>query len=183
MRIRSITYFIHPKWPVDEQAIQQAAAFSLAARQAYESAGFEVQTTRLANIPFPQILPELSSKNLHSLAQQMEAIVCQSDFEYVSLGPALPDKPQAYELIPETIGEPLKISSFQDLMTTPGGGVSLPATRACAQVIHDTATALSRWICEPALCRPGQCSRRSTLLPGIVSPGDNARLCPGHGSR
>ena len=101
MRIRSITYFIHPKWPVDEQAIQQAAAFSLAARQAYESAGFKVQTTRLASIPFPQILPELSSKNLLSLAQQMEEIVRQSDFEYVSLGPALPDQPQAYELIPE----------------------------------------------------------------------------------
>lgn len=139
MKIRSITYFIHPKWPVDEQAIQQAAAFSLAARQAYESAGFEVQTTRLASIPFPQILPELSTKNLLSLAQQMEAIVRQSDFDYVSLGPALPDNPQAYKLISEAIAATQNIF-FSGSMTTPGGGVSLPATRACAQVIHDTAT-------------------------------------------
>jgi uncharacterized protein (UPF0210 family) len=138
MRIRSITYFIDPHWPVDDQAIQQAAAFSLAARQVFESAGFEVQTTRLASIPFPQLLPELTAQSLLSLTSQMEEVVRQSDFEYVSLGPALPDKPQAYELIAEAIAATKNIF-FSGLMTTPGGGVSLPATRACAQVIHDAA--------------------------------------------
>lgn len=138
MRIRSITCFIHPKWPLDVHTIQQAAAFSQAARQAYESAGFEVQTTRLASIPFPQLLPKLTSENLLSLSLQMEELISQSDFEYVSLGPALPETPLAYALIPEAIAATQNIF-FSGSMTTPDGGVSLPATRACAQVIHDAA--------------------------------------------
>src|SRR5688572_6300774 len=56
MKIRSITYFCNPKYPLDEKVIQKAGRFLAEAKSAYEAAGYEVQTTRLATVPFPNLL-------------------------------------------------------------------------------------------------------------------------------
>ena len=71
MKIRSITYFCNPKYPLDEKVLQKAGQFLSEAKSAYEAAGYEVQTVRLATIPFPQLLgdenigklPELHEPN------------------------------------------------------------------------------------------------------------------------
>ncbi len=138
MKIRSITSFLNPHWPLQETAVQQAGAFSAAARRAFEQAGFAVQSTRLATVPFPTLLPELTQANLNSLALQFEKQIQELDFEYVSLGPALPDALQAYGLIPGMLAETQNIF-VSGQMTTPGGGVCLPAVRACAEVIQRAA--------------------------------------------
>lgn len=138
MKIRSITSFIHPGWPLREADVKQAGAFSAAARQAFAQAGFTVQSTRLATVPFPEIMPELTQANLNRLAQQFEKLIRELDFEYVSLGPALPETPQAYGLIPGMLAETENIF-VSGKMTTSGGGVSLPAVRACAEVIYRSA--------------------------------------------
>src|SRR3990170_1249503 len=56
MKIRSITYFFNPHWPSHEEAMHKAGEFIALARPAFESAGLEVQTARLATIPFSHIL-------------------------------------------------------------------------------------------------------------------------------
>ena len=56
MKIRSITYFCNPKYPLNEKILQKAGKFLAEAKSAYETAGYEVQTTRLATIPFPKLL-------------------------------------------------------------------------------------------------------------------------------
>ena len=56
MKIRSITYFLNPKYPLDENALRKAGEFLAQAKSAYEAAGYEVQMTRLATIPFPKLL-------------------------------------------------------------------------------------------------------------------------------
>src|SRR5690242_9679693 len=56
MKIRSITYFFNPGWPLDESKLHKAGEFLKRATAAYISSGYEVQTTRLATIPFPKIL-------------------------------------------------------------------------------------------------------------------------------
>src|SRR5215218_6398973 len=69
MKIRSITYFCNPNYPLDEKVLQKAGAFLSNAKSAYEAADYEVQTVRLATIPVPQLLgnenigklPELTS--------------------------------------------------------------------------------------------------------------------------
>ena len=58
MRIRSITYFCNPQFPLEEKVMQQAGRFLSAAKAAYEAAGYEVQTVRLATVPFPRLLGE-----------------------------------------------------------------------------------------------------------------------------
>jgi len=145
MKIRSITYFCNPGWPVDESALRQAGAFLASARPAFEAAGYQVQTTRLATPPFPRLL-NLSDRTdashvqveaLH-MVQEYEAAARQWGYDYISLGPALPDLPASYPLIPSLLAASQN-AFFSALMTTGGGGVSLPAVRACARIIHQAA--------------------------------------------
>src|SRR5215208_8490107 len=103
MKIRSITYFCNPKYPLAEKALQRAGTFLSEAKSAYEAVGYEVQTTRLATIPFPQLLGEKNINDLPKLTQVLASAIQQAGVAYASLGPALPEIPRSYELIPEAI--------------------------------------------------------------------------------
>ena len=107
MKIRSITYFIDTGWPLDVAALKRAGTFLQAAKPAFESAGYEVQTARLATIPFTLMMPTLDPGALVRLAQALEQAAGDLGFAYVSLGPALPADPQAYAAIPAALAETL----------------------------------------------------------------------------
>lgn len=139
MKIRSITYFFNPLVPSQATALRQAEAFLKAARPAFESAGYEVQTARLATVPFPHLLPQLHLPALLDLAQDLESAGRSAGYDYISLGPALPEKIESYALIPPVLAETEQVF-MAGMLTTPGGGVSLPAVRACADVIQRAST-------------------------------------------
>src|SRR3972149_3639565 len=103
MKIRSITYFCNPRYPLDENVLQKARIFLSDAKSAYESAGYEVQTTRLATIPFPKLLGEKNINDLPKFAKGLAKAIQQVDIAYASLGPALSEMPRSYEVIPEGI--------------------------------------------------------------------------------
>src|SRR5512139_2793461 len=134
MKIRSITCFIDPGSPPYEKQLQAAGGFVAAARPAFEAAGFEVQSARLATPPFPILVHRASSDTLVDLAQSLEAKAGQWGFDYVSLGPALPDDLVGYAQIPDALAA-TQNCFFSGSMTTLGGGVSLAAVRLCAEVI------------------------------------------------
>jgi uncharacterized protein len=133
MKLRSITCFIHS--PLEAGAIQAAGAFAAAARQAYESDGFIVQTVRLATSPFAGWLPSLAPESAVSLVRELEQAASASGFEYISLGPALPGELPSYQLIPDLLAATHNVF-LTGLMTCDGGGVSLPALRLCAAIIE-----------------------------------------------
>jgi len=135
MRIRSVTYFGDPGWPLDETALRAAADFTVTVRPAFESAGFEVQTARFATPPFPRILPDCEIQTVIGFAQQLEAALLPLGFEYISIGPALPEIPESYAAIPEMIAATENVFA-SGMMAAPDVGVSLSALRACAEVIH-----------------------------------------------
>ena len=135
MKIRSITYFLNPGWPLDKTTFQQAGEFIRAAQPAYEQAGYEVQTVRLATTPFPTLLGDIEESI--DLSQALEAAAMEQGFGYLSLGPALPKHPDSYEMIPKMIAA-TEITFFGGIMAS-REGVDLKAIRACAQVIHKTA--------------------------------------------
>lgn len=145
MKIRSITYFCNPKFPLDETVLQEAGQFLSDAHSTYESAGYEVQTVRLATIPFPQLLGEENIHRLPELTSQMDEITQQLGIGYFSLGPALPELPGSYEVIPDAIFVS-KNAFFGGVMTGGREGrlsdfkVYLAAIRACAEVIVKCAT-------------------------------------------
>ncbi len=134
MKIRSITYFCNPNYPLNENALQNAGHFLSEAKSAYEAAGYEVQTTRLATVPFPQLLGDKKIDELPKFAEKLESAIQQVGIAYASLGPALPEVPRSYVILPEAIAASQNIF-FGGVMADRTRGISLSAIRACAEVI------------------------------------------------
>ncbi len=135
MRIRSITVFVHPRWPISELVLQKAGIFAQHAREVYQNAGYEVQTVRLATPPFHEFLvPE----DYLNFVNKMEVLAHSEGFEYVSLGPASPQKLNSYKEIPDMLARTGNVF-LSGHLTTSEGEISLPAVRACAEVIHRAA--------------------------------------------
>lgn len=134
MKIRSITYFCNLKYPLDNKILQKAGQFLSEAKSAYEAAGYEVQTTRLATIPFPRLLGEKDINYLPKLAKELVDAIQQAGVAYASLGPALPEMPRSYEILPEAIAEAKNIF-FGGVMADAKRGINFAAIRACADVI------------------------------------------------
>ena len=138
MKIRSITYFCNPKYPLHENILQRAGSFLSRARSAYEAAGYEVQTTRLATIPFPNLLGPGNIGKLLELVGHIDEIRRQLNIGYISLGPALPEIPRSYDVIDDAIFVSKNVF-FAGVMADKTRGLDLAAVRACADVIVKSA--------------------------------------------
>jgi uncharacterized protein (UPF0210 family) len=139
MKIRSITYFCNPKYPLEEPVLRKGGRFLSEAKSAYEAAGYEVQTVRLATVPFPRLLGEANLDRLPELTSQMDRITRQLGIGYFSLGPALPEVPRSYEIIPDAIFMS-KNAFFGGVMADTANEIDLSAVRACAEIIVKCAT-------------------------------------------
>lgn len=136
MKIRSITYFFNPSYPLDESALRRAENFFARAKSVYENAGYEVQTLRLATNSFAKLLKDV--KQLPQLAQSMEKVLPQIGAAYAALGPALIDFPESYAIIPEALAASENIF-FGGVMADRQNGISMQAIRACANIIERAA--------------------------------------------
>jgi uncharacterized protein (UPF0210 family) len=134
MKIRSITYFCNPQYPLDEKVLRKAGKFLASAKSAYEAVGYEVQTVRLATIPFPKILGAENLNELPKYTSQIADIAQQLNIGYFSLGHALPEIPRSYEVIPDAIFVS-KNAFFSGMMADTTRGLDLAAIRACAEII------------------------------------------------
>ena len=131
MKIRSITYFVHPRWPISELILQKAGIFCRHARDAFTKAGYPVQTVRMATPPFPEYL---TSEDYANATTRIEVMAHSEGFEYVSMGPASTNDLRTYEAIPNLLANSGNLF-FSGHLTTPKGEISLKAVRACAEVI------------------------------------------------
>jgi uncharacterized protein (UPF0210 family) len=139
MRVRSVTCFCDPGYPMQDRVLDQIERFVAGARSAFEAAGYEVQTARLATVPFPHLLPDLDPASVTCYAQALEQRAAAAGCSYVSLGPATPGAPESYALIPELLARTENVFC-SGIIASPETGVSLPAIRACADVIHRAST-------------------------------------------
>jgi uncharacterized protein (UPF0210 family) len=135
MKIRSITYFCNPRYPLDQAVLRTAGEFLRVARAAFESEGYEVQTTRLATIPFPVLLGESRLDAVPEMAMELDLLMKQVEVGYASLGPALPRMGRSYEVIPEAIAAAENVFLGGMMTDLRRHGVDLAAVRKCAQVI------------------------------------------------
>jgi uncharacterized protein (UPF0210 family) len=125
---------------MDENVLRAAGDFLAQAKAAYQAEGYEVQTTRLATIPFPKFLGEKQIDNLPKFAGQFAKVIQEVSIAYASLGPALPETPRSYELIPEAIASSENIF-FGGMMTgktdskLSDSKIHMAAVKACAEVI------------------------------------------------
>jgi uncharacterized protein (UPF0210 family) len=134
MKIRSITYFCNPKYPLEEKILRTAGKFLAKAKTAYEAAGYEVQTVRLATIPFPKLLGVDNIHKLPGYTSQIADMAQQLNIGYISLGHALPEIPHSYEIIPDALFISKNVF-FSGVMANTTRGLDLAAIRACAEII------------------------------------------------
>ncbi|HXF68522.1 MAG TPA: DUF711 family protein [Thermoflexus sp.] len=95
MRIRAITVFI----PSDPRSVSRAGDLAQTAREVLDSAGYEVQTLRLA-LPPPE--PPVRPEDFLGYAREWEAMAREAGFDYLSLGPLGPLTPSIPRLFAET---------------------------------------------------------------------------------
>jgi uncharacterized protein (UPF0210 family) len=134
MKIRSITYFCDPGWPLVGRVFDQAGKFLAEVKAAYEAAGYEVQNKRLATVPFPQILGGEKICEAPMLAEQVATAIQSAGIANAALGPAQPEIPGSFAVIPEAIAAAPSIF-FSGIMADASFGISIPGIRACADII------------------------------------------------
>lgn len=133
MKIRSITYFCNPKYPLEEKILREAGDFLSKAKSAFESAGYEVQTTRLATIPFPKLLGEYHLDKLPEFSNELAKAIQEVGIAYASVGPALPETEKSYRVISEAIAASENIF-FGGVMANEIS-IYLAQVKACAEII------------------------------------------------
>ncbi|HWQ46039.1 MAG TPA: DUF711 family protein [Longilinea sp.] len=138
MKIRSITCFYNPGVNFAGQTLEKLSQLTVKLRAAIEAEGISVQTTRLATPPFSRLCPSDCFESGSELAQKLERQSKQHGFDYLSMGPAFPDRLDTYTLIPRLLAQ-TKDVFFSGSMTTAQGKISLPAVKACAEVIEANA--------------------------------------------
>ena len=134
MKIRSVTYFDDPGYPVKDDFLSRAGNFARETRRHFEAAGLELQTVRFASPPFPVFLSNLTNDQIIEFAINLEKALIDHGFDYISLGPALPEKPESFSVVPELIRN-TENTFCSGLMTQAEKGLSLPAVRACGEII------------------------------------------------
>jgi len=134
VNIRSITIFYDPALGGVTPPLEALGQFASAAKNALQAKNYPVQSIRLATSPFPGWAPRLTSDALAALAVDLESQAASRGFNYVSLGPADPANPASYLAIPAILAAAQSVFAT-GLMTSAGGKVSLPAVRACAEIV------------------------------------------------
>lgn len=135
MKIRSVTYFDNPGQPLETEFLSRAEKFQQETVSCFQDLEFELQTIRFASAPFPSYLGHLPADQIIDYALNLEGLLTKGGFAYLSLGPALPDNPHSYKLIPELI-KATEVTFCSGIMTPGGNSVSLPAVRSCGEIIH-----------------------------------------------
>ena len=135
MKIRSVTYFDNPGQPLKEEFLSRSEKFQRETLACFQDLGIELQTIRFASAPFPTYLEGLPSDQVIDYALKLEKLLTAQGFAYLSLGPALPDIPASYKLIPGLI-EATEATFCAGIMTPKGNSLSLPAVRSCGEIIH-----------------------------------------------
>jgi len=138
VNIRSITTFYDPALVGTIPPLDVLGKFAAAAKGALQQQGYPVQSLRLATSPFPGWAASLASDDMAGLAVDLEKLAAVRGFNYLSLGPADPNRPVSYLAIPSILAAAESVFAT-GLMTAGGGRVSLPAVRACAEIITQAA--------------------------------------------
>jgi hypothetical protein len=138
MKIRSVTCFINVGDPATQaERIHGAGQAAREARIALQSAGYDVQTVRLATQP----LTFLPGDPLQQ-APYLWTVCAEAGFDYLSLGPVLAGEPQAdlsrLKIIPDLLRTTDAVFAGI-LVASAGGDLNLAAIRHTARIVRDIA--------------------------------------------
>jgi uncharacterized protein (UPF0210 family) len=136
MKIRSITVFAAIPPQSDAEQLTGLGAFARLARQAYQDAGFEVQTIRLAADVFPALANSPWAERPADFAAELEGACRAQGFEYVALGPA---GEEMLSHLPEVFAATQAIFATAHIVDPGTGAIDGRAIRGAAHVIRQAA--------------------------------------------
>lgn len=137
MKIRSITCFYDPTVKGSSKILKILQKLLISAIELFNSKGIEVQTSRLATIPFPKY--GVKSNQLLEMIKSLEAETLQSGFSYLSIGHASPKFPESYEFIVPVLRATESTFCSGKLLQSEKE-ISTFAIKACAKVIQEVST-------------------------------------------
>ncbi len=136
MKIRAITAFTEVHYPLETGAITEIGHMLRVVRKALQEAEIEVQTTRLATQPFPDILDEAGPGVAVDLAKGLEALAFVHEIDYVALGLVRLDDPATYvDILPDILGNTESVFVGLEIANQTDG-LDLPRIRRAADVVR-----------------------------------------------
>ena len=135
MNIRSVTGFLSLTDPIPADSLRALGDLVRAARADFSTAGFPVQTARMATQPFPEIAPN----DLTQFARALEAASKAHGIDYAALGAARADHRLAPLDVIEDIPAALRATEnvFASVqIASHESGINLGAILATARVIR-----------------------------------------------
>jgi len=135
MRIRSITSFFDPRLPHTNEHLEVLAALSDRFHEAIARQVMPVLSTRLATVPFPLYLADMEDKERLTQVTKLSNQARGLGWDYFSIGPALPEHPWSYEIIPAFLG--IAEDIFSSAVVADESRFYPTAVRASARVIKD----------------------------------------------
>ncbi len=138
MKIRSVTCFYNPASRQAAKDLVRTGTMGREAVKRIQNRGFEVQNLRLATTPFPGFLNVKQPDKAVQTALKLETEARQEGFASLSIGPALPEVPDSYAIMPDILAA-TKDVFIGGIMADKKKGVSLSAVKACAEMISKSA--------------------------------------------
>ena len=139
MNIRAITAFVDPGWPIDSERIEAIGEATKIVRETLEEADYEIQSLRLATPPPAEIANGVPPSEREQFAQRLEAEAFVHGFDYAAVGPALPEEPDGFEVVPDILAATENVFTSA-LIADPQLGLSFAAARSCAEAIVSSST-------------------------------------------
>lgn len=171
MKIRSITCFFDPRSANAYTGLDKLARLAEEGKALFNQSGVEVQTTRLATVPFPMLYPTEEVSSAVRLAQTLEADAQQRGFGYLSLGPALPAHMSSFDLVIPILQATSSVF-LAGLIATPRDGLSLAAAHASARIITQAATVTADGFTNLRFGALANLDPHGPFLPGAYHAGE-----------
>lgn len=139
MKIRSITFFISPSYEEPEISIQKVGQQAGLIHAIFSSAGYEIESLRLATTPYSDGGMFDKEQDYVQYARKMEKLASDAGFDNLSLGPAQMVHPGSFDAIPQMLEETENVF-LSGLAADYHTGLDTAAVWKCAEVIHRCAT-------------------------------------------
>lgn len=170
-KIRAITAFVKLDPQAMELDVDRAAQFLEKARAQFQSAGFEVQTIRLATQPYPDYVRGLSHDQALALMERLDALGVKHGLD-LSVGPGImndENDPATVSLLTDILSH-TKTTNSSVTVATPHG-VQFHAVRAAAEVMKRLSTESRGGIGNFSFAAAGNCPPGIPFFPTAYQQG------------
>ncbi len=168
MKIRSLTCFCNPFDKEFESQLKRLAELANTCKAGFEEKGWEVQTLRLATIPYGQYTtPENAIQKIISI----ENIARELGFTYLSVGPARLTCPEDFEIITAILKATRNVF-VSGMLAHPQRGISMQAVKACSKVISEASVITPDGFTNLRFCAMSQVQPFTPFFPAAYSYGN-----------